>query len=162
MKYDSGIAYFMANELYYQGCPKITYVQLKDLTKLFKDEDLTGAKLAEEMKGQTVDVASLALTQSDLEAIGEINGNGKMSGNEINTCQSANASYAYWGLNPYRVCINNEPFSEQSAALRHAIAMVVSACRGVQMETEGAKLTSVNAQAAKDSWLSPELSLIHI
>lgn len=51
------------------------------------------------MKGQTVDVASLALTQSDLEAIGEINGNGKMSGNEINTCQSANASYAYWGLN---------------------------------------------------------------
>ena len=47
MKYDSGIAYFMANELYYQGCPKITYVQLKDLTKLFKDEDLTGAKLAE-------------------------------------------------------------------------------------------------------------------
>ena len=24
------------------------------------------------------------------------------------------------------------------------------------METEGAKLTSVNAQAAKDSWLSPE------
>lgn len=71
MKYDSGIAYFMANELYYQGCPKITYVQLKDLTKLFKDEDLTGAKLAEEMKGQTVDVASLALTQSDLEAIGE-------------------------------------------------------------------------------------------
>lgn len=156
VKYDSGIAYFMANELYYQGCPKITYVQLKDLTKLFKDEDLTGAKLAEEMKGQTVDVASLALTQPDLEAIGEINGNGKMSGNEINTCQSANASYAYWGLNPYRVCINNEPFSEQSAALRHAIAMVVSACRGVQMETEGAKLTSVNAQAAKDSWLSPE------
>lgn len=52
-------------------------MQLKDLTKLFKDEDLTGAKLAEEMKGQTVDVASLALTQSDLEAIGEINGNGK-------------------------------------------------------------------------------------
>lgn len=156
VKYESGIAYYMANELYYQGCPNITYLHLKDLTKLFPDEELTAAKLAEEIQGGTIDIVLDTLEQSDVEAIGTINETGKLSDDVIQTRMIANAAYAYVGINPEQIKLGTDAASAESKALRQALATVFSACRGIAIEKTGSKLTLVNAPALKSSWLSPE------
>ena len=37
IKYEDGIVYYTSNELYYLGCPKIAYLQLKDMTNILKE-----------------------------------------------------------------------------------------------------------------------------
>lgn len=156
VKYESGVAYYMANEMYYQGCPAITFLQLKDLTKLFPDEELTAAKLAEEIKGGTIDIVLDTLEQSDVEAIGAINDNEKLSGDFIESYFIANTGYSYVGLNPAKINVGTDAMSAQSKALRQGLATIISACRGVELETKGSNLTLVNAPAIRSSWLSPE------
>lgn len=156
IKYESGIAYYMANEMYYQGCPAITFLYLKDLTKLFPGEELTAAKLAEEIKGGTIDVVFDTLEQSDVEAIGSINENEKLSGDFIESRLISNTGYTYVGLNPTQIKVGADAMSTQSKALRQGLATVISACRDVELETRGSNLTIVNAPAIKSSWLSPE------
>lgn len=156
IKYESGIAYFMANELYYQGCPKITYVHLKDMSKLFPGEKITTTKILEEIQGGTIDIALSMLDTVDIEQITQINSNNKLSGDVLETRFMANANYAYVGINPEQVKVGEDGMSRESKALRQAIATVFSACRETGQENEGSSLTLVNAPVAKDSWLSPE------
>ncbi|MCH5268371.1 MAG: hypothetical protein J1E62_08515 [Lachnospiraceae bacterium] len=154
IKYESGIAYFMANELYYQGCPNITYVQLKDMSKFFSGEKVTPAKIMEEMKGGTIDIALCTLETNDIEQIAQINSNNKLSGDILETRFMANTGYSYVGLNPDQVKVGENGMSEESRALRQALATVISACRETIRENESSVL--VNAPVARDSWLSPE------
>lgn len=154
IKYEDGIAYFMANELYYQGCPNITYVYLKDIGKLFSGEKATPAKMMEEIQGGTIDIAMCALETTDVDQIMQINGNNKLSGDVLETRFIANAMYSYVGLNPEQVRVGEDRMSENSVALRQALATVISACRETGQESEGSTL--VNAPVAQDSWLSPE------
>lgn len=156
IKYESGIAYYMANEMYYQGCPAITFLYLKDLTKLFPGEELTAAKLAEEIKGGTIDVVFDTLEQSDVEAIGSINENEKLSGDFIESRLISSTGYSYVGLNPTQIKVGADAMNTQSKALRQGLATVISACRDVELETRGSNLTLVNAPVIKSSWLSPE------
>lgn len=37
IKYEDGIVYYTSNELYYLGCPKIAYLQLKDMTDILEE-----------------------------------------------------------------------------------------------------------------------------
>ena len=37
IKYEDGIVYYTSNELYYLGCPKIAYLQLKDMTDTLQE-----------------------------------------------------------------------------------------------------------------------------
>ena len=36
VKYEKGIIYYTSNEIYYKGCPKIAYVQIKEMTSILK------------------------------------------------------------------------------------------------------------------------------
>ena len=81
VKCEDDVVYFMANDLYYKGTPKTAYLQLKDISDLSKD----AAKIADEISGDTLDLAVTDSARSTLDHICEINTNGKLSGDTLTT-----------------------------------------------------------------------------
>ena len=156
IKYESGIVYYMANELYYQGCPKITYLYLKDLKILLGGEAVTASAIAKEIEGGTLDIASCSLEEEDAAVIGKLNENDNLSGKVIETIFTADGRYSSVGINPQKVRIGTDSYSEQSVALRQGIATVITACRSAVMEQRPYDYTLTNGSALKDSWLSLE------
>lgn len=156
VKYENGIVYYMANELYYQGCPKTAYLYLEDINKLVSGDTADGASLVSEITGDTVDVVLSSSGQEDLEAVLEANSNGKLTGKTLETRFLADDSYGYICLNVKQVKVGMGEASSASISLRKALATVISACRGAGQGEYANTMTLVNYPVSVDSWLSPE------
>ena len=55
VKYEKGIVYYTSNELYYNGCPKIAFVQYKEMSAILKN---TRKNIPEETQGPTEDTGN--------------------------------------------------------------------------------------------------------
>ena len=82
---------------------------------------------AMEMSEGTVDIINADLTAEDLFWVSQINSNGEISGNKINTQFISEGSYQYLGINASNVRVGNNPISGQSKNLRRAFAVAASA-----------------------------------
>lgn len=156
VKYESGIAYYMANELYYQGCPKIAYLHLKDMTQVMENKTQATADLVAEIQGDTVDLVTTSLGQAEIEKIKEANSNQKLSGKTITTELITGNDYGYIRMNADRVRVGSNSASEASKNLRKALATVFSACRGIRQEGYENLSSISNYPVSVDSWLSPQ------
>lgn len=183
IKYEDGIIYYTSNELYFLGCPKIAYLQLKDMTGTLektramlkekaqetgRQEEITGEEdelnkeeevnmLAEvtEMEGGVIDVISGKFNGEQLYWISKENSNGELSGKTIYTQPVGDGSYHYIGINGKNVSVGKSAGSEASKNLRKAFATVFSACRDVLKEKEADIVRIINYPAASESWVSP-------
>ncbi|MDE6852886.1 MAG: hypothetical protein K2J67_10475 [Lachnospiraceae bacterium] len=156
VKYENGIAYFMANELYFQECPETAYLYMEDLTQLVSDGNPTGTALVSEITGDTVDMVLTAAGQQDLETVMAANENGKIDGKTLETRFVTSDSYGYVCMNAEQIKVGTDGGSDASIALRRALATVISACRGSGQDEPEQLMSLLNTPVSVDSWLSPK------
>ena len=183
IKYEDGIVYYTSNELYFLGCPKIAYLQLKDMTdtlektrtmlkekaqetgqqevtatgedKLGQGEQINMLAEVTEMKGGVIDLISGKFDGEQLYWISKENSNGELSGKTIYTQPVGDGNYYYIGIIGQNVSVEKSAGSEASKNLRKAFATVFSACRDVLKEKGADIVRIVNYPAASESWVSP-------
>lgn len=156
VKYENNIAYFTANELYFQECPETAYLYLEDISKLVSGAAQDARAVISEITGDTVDMVLTPVTREDLDAVMAANENGKLNGKTLGTRFMADASYHYVCINSAQIKIGVSASSDASVALRKALATVISACRGMGQSEYGDLLSLVNTPVSMDSWLSPK------
>lgn len=156
VKFENDIAYFTANELYFQECPETAYLYLEDMTKLVSGNSQDPAAMVSEITGDTVDMVLTPVAREDLETIMAANENGKLNGKTLETRFTTDSSYSYICMNAAQVKVGMSGSSDASLALRKALATVISACRGMGQSEYGELLSLVNTPVSMDSWLSPK------
>lgn len=183
VKYEEKIAYYASNEIYYKGCPKIAYVQLKEMGDILKaaqsriDRETGNAQgtavtgstgtdgdtgdgpalirnaEALEMTEGTVDVINTVLDSEDISWVAYANSNGEISGNKITTSFVPTGVYQYIGINAENVKTGGEPGSRQSKNLRKAFAAAFSAFRGSLYDYYKDGLCIIQYPCSSASWL---------
>lgn len=200
VKYEKKIVYYTYNELYFNGCPKTAFVQIKEMSGILKKANKRVAKvIAEEKKAETagedaktqdnnadakagddkakdentsdeetvnhvaevtevtegtVDVLDRNISGDDLEWIAKANSNGKLYGSDINTSFTADKKFSYVGISAKNVSVANKGDSDESKALRRAIATAISAQREQRSKELAGGVKIINYPYASDSWLS--------
>ncbi len=149
-KYENKIVYFTANENYYLGAPVIKEVQMK----------VTQQSDAEPAIVQgTLDVAEPSANKSTLEQIAGDNSNGELTGDKISTSLVDNNGYGYIGMNSQNVKVGSDAGSEESKALRKAIATVLAVHRDVVVDSYyGDAANVINYPISNTSWAAPQAS----
>ncbi len=149
-KYENKIVYFTANENYYLGAPIIKEVQMK----------VTQQSDAEPAIVQgTIDVAEPSANKSTLEQIAGDNSNGELTGDKIATSLVDNNGYGYIGMNSENVKVGSDPGSDESKALRKAIATVLAVHRDVVVDSYyGDAANVINYPISNTSWAAPQAS----
>lgn len=174
VKYEEKIVYYASNEIYYKGCPKIAYVQLKEMGEILKaaqskiDKEtgsvqgtaatggepvLNRSPEALEMTEGTVDVINTVLSSEDISWVAYANSNGEISGNRIATDFVPTGVYQYIGINAENVKTGKEPGSRQSKNLRQAFAAAFSAYRGSLYDYYKDGLCIIQYPCSSASWL---------
>ncbi len=150
VKYENKTVYMEANENYFGGEPKTKYLQLRESS----DAD----KIAGVEQG-TIDLSDPSGSKSAFDQIKSINGNDELNGDVINTNLVDNLGYGYIGLNADTVNVGGEPGSEQSRALRKAIATVFAVYRDVAIDSYyGDAASVINYPISNTSWAAPQKS----
>lgn len=148
VKYENKIVYFEANENYYDGAPKIKYLQFKEtLTDEVTNAVATG----------TVDCGELSGSKSNFNAVRALNSNSELSGDKIVTEQVDNLGYGYIGLNAANVCVNGDAASDASKNLRKALATVLASYRDVANNSYyGDAAATIQYPISSTSWAAPQ------
>ena len=169
VKYENDIIYYTSNEIYYKGCPKIAYLQLKDMDKLLKEKqeeiqqykdkgelDINEYAAAVEMSAGTMDVFEEDIPAEDIRWITQINSNGDIDGNKLSVEFFPNGSYEYIGINKETVKVGKSPYNRQSVALRKVFATVFSAYKSEIEKAYGVKMKLIDYPCDSSSWIYPD------
>ncbi|MDR1569208.1 MAG: ABC transporter substrate-binding protein [Oscillospiraceae bacterium] len=148
IKYENRIAYFEANDLYYEGSPATRDLQFKETAS---------GEVAPGVKTGTVDVGEMTGSKANFQLISGYNSNGEATGDVITTVSVDNLGYGYIGLNADTVSVGGEPFSDASKYLRKAIATVISVYRDVAINSYyGDAASIINYPISSTSWAAPQ------
>lgn len=150
IKYDKKVIYYEANENFWKGAPKTKYVQFKELQDTDK---VTGVEQG------TIDLTDPAGSKQVVEQIGKINGNGDVNGDKISTTRVFNLGYGFVGINADTVKVGDDAASDESKALRKAIATALGVYRDVAIDTYyGDAADVINYPISNTSWAAPQKS----
>ena len=146
--FKDGRVYFEANESYFKGAPKIKNMQFLEVAA---DQDkLNGITTG------TVDIGDPSFTNENISAIMATNSNGELTGDIITTNTVDNLGYGYIGQNAYNMCIDNDPASDASKALRKAFGTIFSVYREVAIDSYyGDRASVINYPISNTSWAAP-------
>lgn len=185
VKFEDGIVYFTSNELYFLGCPKTAFLQLKDMTDTLeetratlqekiaqagqqegteettsapKEEDINPLAEVMELKEGVIDVISSGFRSEELQWISSVNSNGELSGTTVQTQLVCDGSYYYIGMNGQNVSVGKSAGSDASKYLRRALAAIFSVSRGYLEDRDSDTVQIVNYPVAAESWVSPSRS----
>ena len=148
VSYENKVVTFEANENYYRGCPKIAEIQFKE-TK--SDEVATAVSTG------TVDAGEMTGSKTRFAEVGEINGNGEITGDVITTSKVDNLGYGYIGMNADTVNVGGDPDSDESKAFRKALATVLAVYRDVAYDSYyGEAASVVQYPISNTSWAAPQ------
>jgi peptide/nickel transport system substrate-binding protein len=107
----------------------------------------------------TIDVAEPSANKSTLEQIAGDNSNGELTGDKIATSLVDNNGYGYIGMNSENVKVGSDPGSDESKALRKAIATVLAVHRDVVVDSYyGDAANVINYPISNTSWAAPQAS----
>ncbi|MBQ9950194.1 MAG: ABC transporter substrate-binding protein [Clostridia bacterium] len=152
VKYEDQVVYFEANPYYYKGEPYIKNIQFK--------ETPTKDKIAAIATGE-VDVAGdVSGTVDIFKEIGGYNTDtGSETGSKITSSLVWNLGYGYIGIQADRVRVGNDSGSDQSKALRKAIATLLSVHRESVIATYyGSAAAVIEYPISSTSWAAPQIS----
>ena len=149
VKYEDKVVYFEANENYYKGCPKLQYIQFKEVGEADKITSIgSGA----------VDVANPSGSKIKFQSIRDING-GELDGTVITTNSVDNLGYGYVGMNADTVKVGTDPASDASKNLRKGIATLLAVYRDVAINSYyGDAAVVINYPISNTSWAAPQKS----
>ena len=147
VKYENGVVSFERNEYYYDGCPKIKYLN-------FQETD-AGNKFAGVQAG-TFDITDPNFDTATVNAIKEANG-GELTGAKVTTYTVDNLGYGYIGICANTVKVGNEKDSDASKNLRKALATLFSVYRETAVNSYyGDRASVINYHISNTSWAAPK------
>ena len=148
VKFENGVVYFEANENYFKGAPKIKFLNFLETAN---DQDkLNGITTG------TIDIGDPSFSNENIAAIEATNSNGELTGDIITTSTVDNLGYGYIGQNALNMCVNNEPASDASKALRKAFGTIFSVYRDVAIDSYyGDRAAVINYPISNTSWAAP-------
>ncbi len=150
VKYENKICYFEANESYYKGAPVTKNIQLKTTSE--------SDKLNALIQG-TVDIAEPSISKEAVAQIQGENSNGELSGDVLTTQLNDYRGYGYIGMDSENVKVGSDHASEQSIALRKAIATVLCVYRDVVIDSYyGDAASVIDYPISNTSWAAPKKS----
>ena len=150
IKYENRVVYFEANENYWLGCPKIKYIQFKEVD---------AAEMAAAVKAGTVDAGEMTGSKTKFQEVQSYNSNAEITGNIITTSKVDNLGYGYIGICADNVKVGDDPASEASKNLRKAIATVLSVYRDLSIDSYYGEAASViQYPISNTSWAAPQVT----
>ena len=148
LQYKDGTINYEANESYYRGAPKIKFMNFRES---IDDDKLNGVITG------TLDITDPSFSKDKAQAIADANSNGEVTGDVITTSTVDNLGYGYIGMNSHNVKVGDDPASEESKALRHAIATILSVYRDVAIDSYyGDAAEVINYPISSTSWAAPQ------
>ena len=151
IQFADGVINYEANENYYQGAPKIKYVNFQ---QLLNDND----KIQGVITG-TVDVTDPSYNDAAVATIGDANGGGAQTGDVITTNTVDNLGYGYIGQNANQMKVGNDPGSDASKNLRKATATILAVYRDVANDSYyGDRASTIQYPISNTSWAAPQPS----
>ena len=146
VKFDNGVINYEANENYFKGCPKIKYLNFREVQDVDKlNGVITG----------TIDITDPSWSKDTAQAVSDANG-GEVTGDKITTSTVDNLGYGYIGINAHNVNVGGEPGSEASKCLRKGIATILSVYRDVAIDSYyGDAAEVINYPISNTSWAAP-------
>ena len=149
VSYTGGTVTLEANPLYWKGEPKIRYIQFREGQEADK---VTG------MVAGTIDITDPSYSTQTAKSIMQANG-GELSGSVMQTVLTPNPGYGYVGINAKNVCVGGNPGSEESRALRKALATVIAVYRDVAVDSYyGAFANVIHYPISDTSWAAPRVT----
>lgn len=149
VRYEDKVVYFEANANYYKGCPKLQYIQFKEVGEADKITSIQSG---------AVDVANPSGSKTKFEQIREING-GELDGTIITTNSVDNLGYGYIGINADTVKVGTDSASDASKNLRKGIATLLAVYRDVAINSYyGDAAAVINYPISNTSWAAPQKS----
>lgn len=147
VKFENGTVRFEANENYYQGAPKIKYMNFLETQDTDKLNGVTTG---------TIDITDPSFSTDTVAAIEKANG-GELNGDKIVVDTVDNLGYGYIGINAKNVCVNGKPGSDESKALRKAFGTILCAYRDVAIDSYyGEAADVINYPISNTSWAAPQ------
>ena len=149
--YENGVVTLKANENCYLGAPVTETVRLID----YKGDPMVA------LEDGDADIAKPAFVPLTVFALREANGlpadSDTLSGSVFTAFTTANLGYGYIGVNASKVCVNNDPGSDASKALRKAIATVIAVYREEGISAYyGDRAEVLEYPISTTSWASPQ------
>ncbi|MBR6392781.1 MAG: ABC transporter substrate-binding protein [Eubacterium sp.] len=148
IKFENGVVYFEANDGYYKGAPKtknLQFLESQDTDKL--NGVITG----------TIDLTDPSYSQDTVKAIKAENSNGEVTGDKITTNTVDNLGYGYLGISAKAVNVGGKIDSDESKALRKALATVFCVYRDVTVSSYyGDAAEVINYPISNTSWAAPQ------
>ena len=148
--YKDRVVTFKANPYYYKGQPKIP-------TVLFKETNSSEVATAL-IKGE-VDCGEMTADRKRFDEVMGANSNKSITGDVITTILTDHLGYGYIGMNAGKICIDDKPGSDESKALRKALATVLAVYRDVAYDSYyGERATVIQYPISNSSWAAPQSS----
>ena len=149
ISYAGGIVTLEANENYWKGTPKTRYIQFRE----GQDADKVPG-----VASGTIDITNPAYSVEMAKAIANYNG-GTLNGDVIAASMVDNLGYGYIGFNANLVKVGADSGSEESKALRKAIATVIAVYRDVAVDSYYGEFANVIQYPISDtSWAAPRIT----
>ena len=146
--YKDKVVTFTANPNWYKGEPKIKTIMFKETA---------AAEVATALKTGDADAGEMTGSRTRFEEVAEINGNGEITGPVITTSKVDNLGYGYIGMNADTVNVGGNPSSDESKALRKALATVLAVYRDVAYDSYYGEAASViQYPISNTSWAAPK------
>lgn len=145
--YEGGQVLMSANPDYYKGAPKVSNLNVVETQE---------ADMVTGVQAGTLDVSQPSYSMEVETQIKEINGNDSTTGDVLSTFLHDFRGYGYIAAAAGNVCVNGEPASDASKALRKGLFTVISAYRDSGVASYYGDTASVlNYPISTSSWASP-------
>lgn len=152
-EYSNGVVYMEANPNYYKGEPLIKHLSFQETTE---DNKVTGVTAA------TLDLSDPSYSTDTAKQIAVANGFSEdewenFDGPILTTRLIDYRGYGYVGINPNRVKVGDDPYSEESKDLRKALATLIAVYRDEAIDSYyGPTASIINYPISNTSWAAPQ------
>ena len=147
VSYENNVISYVANESYYDGCPKIANLKMQ------------GVSTSDKMTGMTTDLFDITVpnyNDDDIAAIKGANSNGELVGDKITTVATDFLGYGYIGINADNVKVGEDKTSDESKALRRGLATLLAVYREpVVYAYYGDRASIIQYPISNTSWAAP-------
>lgn len=148
VSYENNVISYVANELYFQGAPKIANLKMQ------------GVSTADKMTGMTTDLFDITVpnyNDEDIKAIKAANSNHELVGDKITTVATDFLGYGYIGICAENVKVGDDKASDESKALRRGIATLMAVYREpVVYAYYGDRASIIQYPISNTSWAAPK------
>lgn len=147
VSYENNVISYVANELYFQGAPKIANLKMQ------------GVSTSDKMTGMTTDLFDITVptyNDNDIAAIKNANSNGELVGDKITTVATDFLGYGYIGICAENVKVGDDKASDESKALRRGLATLMAVYREpVVYAYYGDRASIIQYPISNTSWAAP-------